>query len=123
MAVGKLFQLIEQSSETGRPLYGEPFHHGVRVTRGPDYDREVLVVAFCLQTDEAGNGAVNALILAGDETVSSAPWRRFGTKTARVGVELEAAIDTVVDEVAQALPPMLDIFAQQGKARIGRQTG
>jgi hypothetical protein len=123
MAVGKLFGLIEQPAEMGRPLYGDPFHHGVRVTRGPEYDLEVLVLAFCLQADEEGNGAVDGLLLTGDERVSSAPWRHFGTRTAKVGVELEAAIDTIIEDATRELPAMLGIFAAQGEAPADGQRG
>jgi hypothetical protein len=122
MAVGKLFQLIEQPTETVGSLYGKPFHHGVRVTRGLDYDQEVLVLAFCLQVDENGNGAVNGLILAGDETVASAPWQRLATRTATLGVQLEAAVDAAVEEATQALPRMLETFAGQSGRRAAAQS-
>jgi serine/threonine protein kinase len=113
MAVGSLHQLIEQLPETGRPLYGAPFHHGARITRAVGLGEDVLVVAFCLQVADDGQGAITGLLLAGDEETTDSTFRHLPTLRATLGVDLEAAIEATVLQAGRELGPVLEAFAQR----------
>jgi serine/threonine protein kinase len=113
-AIGLRRQWIEQQPYLGRAAWGEPFHQGVRVTRGPEHYEETLVVAFCLQVDESGVGAIDGVLAVGHENESGNPAHHLGTRTAPLGVKLEAEIDRIVDDAAQALPAVLERFARRG---------
>jgi hypothetical protein len=116
MAVGSLNQLIEQPAETGRPLYGAPFHYGIRISRPAGVGSEdVLVVAFCLQVaeDESAQGAVTGLLLAGDERTNDSEFRSLATRRAPLGIELEAAVEQTVAEAAGQLEPVMQAFIRR----------
>jgi hypothetical protein len=112
-AIGRRRQWIEQQSYLGSAPWGEPFHHGVRVTRGPDHYEETLVVAFCLQVDESGMGAVDGVLAVGHEDEGGNPAHHLEARTAPLGIGLEAEIDRIVADAAQALPAMLETFARR----------
>lgn len=118
MAVGSLNQLIEQPAETGRPLYGPPFHYGARIVRTESYGQEdVLVVAFSLQVseEEPAEGVVTGLLLAGDETTNDSDFRLLATRRAPLGMELEAAIGQTILDAAGYLPTVVGTFATRGQ--------
>jgi hypothetical protein len=113
MAIGRLNRLIEQPTETGRPLYGLPFHYGARVTRSHGFSSDdVLIVAFCLQVAEESpaEGVVTGLLLAGDEDTTDSIFRSLPTRRAPLGVELEAAVEQTVADATQQLGPVLEGF-------------
>jgi len=112
-AIGSLRALDEQPVETG-PSPGEPFHHGVRVTRALGFGREdVLVVDFCLQIHDDGPGTITGLLLAGDEQTNDSVYQPLSTRRAQPGIEMETAIQAAVDEAAAALPDVLEAFRQR----------
>jgi hypothetical protein len=113
-AIGRRRQWIEQQSYLGHAAWDEPFHHGVRLTRGPEHYEETLVVAFCLQVDENSAGAIDGVLAVGHENEGGNPAQHLGTRTAPLGVELEAEIDRIVDDAGRALPAMLETFARRG---------
>lgn len=115
LAIGRSYQLIEQPVESGTPLYTSTFHYGARVKREAGYREEVLVAAFVVQVAGDGQAVVSGMLLEGDEETQNNTFRRLQDRTARLGGELEAAIDEVVAEAAQALPDVLAAFAARGE--------
>jgi hypothetical protein len=116
MAVGSLYRLVEQLPETGMPLYGPPFHYGIRVTRTGGLGRDdVLIVAFCLHVTDEGpaEGVVTGLLLAGDEETNDSDFRSLPTRRAPAGVELEAAVEQTVADAAAQLGPVLESFTER----------
>jgi serine/threonine protein kinase len=113
-AIGARRESIEQSSYLGQAPWGEPFHHGVRISRGPSHYEESLVVAFCLQVDEDGQGAVEGVLWIGHEGESGGGGQHLGVRRAPIGIELEAEIDKIIGDAARATPSLLEAFAQRG---------
>jgi len=114
LAIGSMHQLIEHERYLGGPEFEETFHWGARLTRGDAPLELVLVVAFCLQSDTEGNAYLNGLAMAGRERVlGGGTYTELGRRTAPLGsVELERAIDEVVQEARDALPAALTAFAE-----------
>lgn len=107
LAAQALERALVAPEETGQPDWGEPVFHAVRLARSDGWREDVLLVAFCLQSEPDGVGRVTGLLLAGDEGSSDSTFRLLSTRTAPMGVELEAAIDEVAAEAAAALPEVV----------------
>lgn len=116
MAVGDLYRILEETPAAGRPNYGAAFHHGVRIERSRHARRDdVLLVAFCLQVADDGQGRVRGLLLAGDEKTQDSMFCHLQPRRARLGIDLEAAIEGIVSEAASKLGPVLEEFARRAE--------
>jgi hypothetical protein len=66
-------------------------------------------------------GAITAVLLAGDQSSNDSDCRPLPTPRAAVGVELEAAVEQIVADAAEQLTAVLEAF--DARAEHGEQPG
>jgi hypothetical protein len=108
-------KLTEVTVYMGGPNIERQAHWGAKVIKGPDYYPVVLLVDFGVAVDDKANIHLSAFALAGSE--KSTGGSMFGPVHADApmrSLQLEAAVDEMVGQLAQHLPQLLESFAQQG---------
>ena len=112
-AVGGLNKLIEHEEYMGGPQIETTLHYGVRVARGDGGLDRILLVCFCLQTATDGMAYLQGLVMEGYEETTGGTFKHFPRRSAAVGsIALDREIDAAVQEARDALPAVVQAFAE-----------
>jgi hypothetical protein len=110
-----LLQKYTEPFEEFRPaLIERHAHWGAKVVKGPDNFPTVLLIDFGVAIAEDGNIHLAVYALAGQEQTGSG--QHFGPHQRVVpmrSIQLEQAVDQLVDGVGQQMPTLLEAFARQ----------
>jgi hypothetical protein len=110
-----LHKYTEPSEYLGGPVIEHHAHWGAKISKGPSYFPTVLLIDFGIGMATDGNVHLAVFAMAGHERTSGG--EHFGPHESVVpmrSIQLEHAVNQLVQVVGQRLPGLLDAFAREG---------
>lgn len=90
----------------------------IKVVAGPDHDRYILRIGYCLELLEDGDLALGGLLAAGPEEYSGGVQLPIPQRRAGLGLPSEAAmLDDFVSDLRSHLPSMIEAYLRQIEGR------